>query len=127
MCSMWLDGYNGVVRHLRERAGFVVVAKAEITKLRAYARSRGWHALRLLSSHDSSFNGDFLVEQHGGQLPGVSVFQRQADGTIRHLYTSQGSLEFGHHRAMDLLTPVWNFLDLLPEGRGDWMPSRLDR
>jgi predicted dithiol-disulfide oxidoreductase (DUF899 family) len=24
---------------------------------------------------------------------------------------------------MDLLSPVWNFFDLTPDGRGDWMPS----
>jgi predicted dithiol-disulfide oxidoreductase (DUF899 family) len=40
-----------------------------------------------------------------------------------HCYTTVGSLVERHHRAMDLFTPVWNLLDLLPEGRGDWMPS----
>ena len=28
----------------------------------------------------------------------------------------------GGFRGMDLLSPLWNFLDLTPEGRGDWMP-----
>jgi hypothetical protein len=26
-------------------------------------------------------------------------------------------------RAMDVLTPVWNLYDLLPGGRGSWMPG----
>ena len=33
----------------------------------------------------------------------------------------------GHWRGMDLLSPVWNFLDLTPEGRGDWMPKRFPK
>jgi predicted dithiol-disulfide oxidoreductase (DUF899 family) len=30
----------------------------------------------------------------------------------------------GEFRGMDLLSPLWNFLDLTPEGRGDFMPRR---
>ena len=26
-------------------------------------------------------------------------------------------------RGIDLLSPVWNLLDLTPKGRGDWEPS----
>jgi predicted dithiol-disulfide oxidoreductase (DUF899 family) len=26
----------------------------------------------------------------------------------------------GLNRGIDLLSPVWNVLDLTPEGRGDW-------
>jgi len=29
----------------------------------------------------------------------------------------------GKIRGIDLLSPVWNVLDLLPAGRGDWEPS----
>jgi hypothetical protein len=39
------------------------------------------------------------------------------------LYITEGSLAEGHHRAMDLFTPVWNLFDLLPSGRGDWFPQ----
>jgi predicted dithiol-disulfide oxidoreductase (DUF899 family) len=27
------------------------------------------------------------------------------------------------YRGIDLLTPVWNLLDLTPAGREEWMPS----
>ena len=30
----------------------------------------------------------------------------------------------GEVRGMDLLAPVWNFLRLTPEGRGDSLPKR---
>ena len=123
MCSMWADGYDPIARHLAARAGIVAIAKAELGRFRAYARERGWTHLRLLSSHDNGFNRDFNVERDEGQLPALSVFTREADGRIHHRYTTEGSLVYEHHRMMDLYSPVWNLLDLLPEGRGDWMPG----
>jgi predicted dithiol-disulfide oxidoreductase (DUF899 family) len=122
MCSMWADGLDGVAHHLADRMAFVVVARAPLAVLRAWGRARGWRRLRLLSSHDNDFNRDFGTELGPDrQLPALSVFTRDADG-VRHFYTTEGSLAERHHRAMDLFTPVWNVLDLLPGGRGDWMP-----
>ena len=123
MCALWADGYDGIARHVADRAAFVVVAKAPIEKLRAWGHARGWRDLRLLSAHETSFNQDFLVEQQAAQLPAVSVFTKAEDGTIRHHYTSQASLTFTHHRGIDLMNPVWHLFDLLPEGRGDWFPK----
>ena len=124
MCSMWADGFNAVARHVEQRASFVVVARTQLDKLRAWGRDRGWDRLRLLSSDDNSFNADFGVElAPDRQLPALSVFRCGSDGNFVHCYTTEGSLVERHHRAMDLFTPVWNLLDLLPEGRGDWMPG----
>ena len=124
MCSMWADGLNAVARHVEQRAALVVIARTQLENLRAWGRHRGWDRLRLLSSYDNSFNADFEVElAPDRQLPALSVFRRVGDGSIVHCYTTEGSLVERHHRAMDLFTPVWNLLDLLPDGRGDWMPS----
>jgi predicted dithiol-disulfide oxidoreductase (DUF899 family) len=57
------------------------------------------------------------------QRPGVSVFSRAAEGMIYHFYTTEASLGTGHHRGIDLFSPVWNLFDLLPEGRENWMPK----
>ncbi len=40
MCSMWADGYSAVTPHVMQRASFVLVAKADINKLRSWARHR---------------------------------------------------------------------------------------
>jgi hypothetical protein len=53
-----IDGLHGVSHHLAQRVDFAVIAKAPLPKLRAWARHRGWAGLRLLSSHDSTFNLD---------------------------------------------------------------------
>jgi predicted dithiol-disulfide oxidoreductase (DUF899 family) len=123
MCTMWADGYNAVAQHLGDKVNFALVAKADLAKLRAWARGRGWNRVRLLSSHDNSFNRDYHMEdESGAQRPGVSVFVRQPGGEIRHSYTTEASLGPGHHRGIDLFSPVWNLYDLLPSGRGSWMP-----
>lgn len=123
MCSMWADGYDAVAAHVGQHASLVLVAKTEIGKLRAFATARGWRHIRLLSSHDNSFNADFGMEDDFGQWPGVSVFKKGADGRIYHFYTGTAPIGPERSRGIDLLSPVWHLLDLLPEGRGEWYPS----
>ncbi len=96
MCSMWADGYNAIAPHIMRRASFVLVAKAEIGVLRRWARQRGWDRIRLLSSHDSTFNRDFGMEsENGDQQPGLSVFSRTPDGTVSHRYSVGAELGAG--------------------------------
>lgn len=124
MCSMWIDGFRGVAGHLRQTMTFAVVAAAPIADLRAWGAQRGWHGLRLLSSAQTSFKSDLHFEERDGtQLPGLSVFARDAGGALRHFYSVSAVLSEKQYRGMDLLTPVWNLLDLLPAGRANWMPS----
>jgi predicted dithiol-disulfide oxidoreductase (DUF899 family) len=125
MCTMWADGYDGVVPHLRQRIGFGVVVAGDPAVMRREARARGWRHLRFLSSAGTTFKRDFGMEDaDGAQRPGVSVFRLGEDGRPRHFYTQGALMAPGHWRGMDLLSPVWSFLDLTPEGRGEWMPRR---
>jgi predicted dithiol-disulfide oxidoreductase (DUF899 family)/uncharacterized protein YndB with AHSA1/START domain len=123
MCNMWADSYDAVAPHVSDKVNFVLVAKVEIGALRDWARRRGWDKIRLLSSHDNTFNRDFLVEEDHAQRPGVSVFRRQPGGKIYHFYTTEAAFGPAHHRGIDLFSPVWHLLDLLPEGRENWMPK----
>jgi predicted dithiol-disulfide oxidoreductase (DUF899 family) len=122
MCSMWGDGYNAIAPHVSNKTNFVLVAKAPIARLRDWARARGWHNIRLLSSSDSTFNRDFGYEDDNGQNPGLSIFRRKGND-IYHFYASQAMMTPDRNRGIDLYTPVWNLLDLLPEGRQDWYPE----
>jgi predicted dithiol-disulfide oxidoreductase (DUF899 family) len=124
MCTLWCDGLNGIARYVSERANFVVVAKNDIAAIREYGKKRGWNNLRLLSSHDSTFNRDLQAEEpDGGQNPGVSVLVRGQDGKIRHFYSKWAPMDDNNNRGIDLLSPVWNVFDLLPSGRDDWYPT----
>lgn len=123
MCSMWVDGLHGVSHHIGRSAAFAVVGKAPLDKLRRWGRHRGWNGLRLVSSHGTSFNTDMHVEAPGGgQWPAVSVFARAGD-EVRHVLTQTADFPDRKGRGIDLLSPIWNVLDLLPAGRGDWMPD----
>jgi len=125
MCTAWLDGANGVAHHLAQNLDFAVVAAAELPSLRAHARERGWDKLRLLSAGNNTFKYDLGSEYHeGAQDSTVSVFTRDANGTLRHFYTAHPRMAPDvQERGIDLLTPMWHFLDLTPQGRGNWYAS----
>ena len=123
MCTLWIDGYNGVAHHIRQNADFAIVAAADPPALREYARRRGWHNLRLLSTGEgSTFKYDLGSEdRQGNQDSTISVFTRDADGTPRHFYSARPQMAANiKERGIDLLTPVYNLLDLTPQGRGKW-------
>lgn len=124
-CTMWLDGLNGATPHVRRNASFAVIARAPVEELRAWGRKRGWTNHRLVSSSGTSLKRDLRMEtEEGAQLPGVSVFLLGEDGgPPRHFYTQDAHLKGDRWRGIDLFTPVWHVLDLLPGGRGDWNPS----
>ena len=42
MCTLWADGYDGIVPHLRQRLSFAVLVAGDAGDFSAYARSRGW-------------------------------------------------------------------------------------
>ena len=125
LCTMWSDGYNAAAPHLTQNADFVVVAAADPAAIAAHAASRGWNNLRLLSARDSTFKYDLGSEEEDGeQIESISVFTRGGDGSVRHVYSKGAQMaDDRRERGIDLLTPVWNLLDLTPNGRGDWYPS----
>jgi predicted dithiol-disulfide oxidoreductase (DUF899 family) len=122
MCTCWVDGFDGIARHLAQNVDFAVAAAADPVALRAYARERGWDGLRLLSCGDNTFQYDLKAEdEEGTQDSTVSVFTLDADGTPRHTYSAHPRMaEDLAQRGIDLLNPVWHLLDLTPQGRGDW-------
>ena len=125
MCTLWIDGFNGVAHHVAQNVDFAIVAAADPASLRAHARARGWDNLRLLSSAENTFKFDLLSEDHeGNQDSTVSVFTRSNDGAIHHFYTAHPWMaDDVDQRGLDLICPVYNILDLTPQGRGDWYAS----
>ena len=125
MCTMWIDTLNGIAPHLVQNADLAIVAAADPATLRTHARLRGWHNLRLLSAGDTTFKYDFRSEDaEGNQDSALSVFTRDATGTLRHFYTTHPWLDDDvNERGIDLVQPVYNMLDLTPRGRGSWYAS----
>jgi predicted dithiol-disulfide oxidoreductase (DUF899 family) len=138
-CSFWADGFDAAISHLSARdVALAVVSRAPLDKLLAYRKRMGW-TFPWVSSGDSSFNYDFnvsfsaeqLEEKNvrynyrdgasvGSEMPGVSVFQRDDDGTVYHSYST-------FSRGLDTLNPVYQLLDLVPKGRDeDSLPYPMD-
>ncbi|HEY8773770.1 MAG TPA: DUF899 family protein [Gaiellaceae bacterium] len=124
-CVALLDQLEGAAEHAAQHLNLVVVAKASLPRILAFAGERGWHRLRLLSSAGNTYNRDYLAEtaeEH--QRPMLNVFHRDGE-TIRHFWGSElfyAPTDHGQDpRHIGTLEPVWNLLDLIPEGRpADW-------
>jgi predicted dithiol-disulfide oxidoreductase (DUF899 family) len=124
-CTMWADGFNGVGHHLRQTMNFAIVAQAGIRELREWGRERSWNRLRLVSSEGSEFKSVLNFQDgEGKQRPGLSVFIKSPDGSVKHFYSASAPMSDEiKTRGIDLLSPVWNLLDITPDGRGQWDPK----
>jgi predicted dithiol-disulfide oxidoreductase (DUF899 family) len=128
MCTCFLDGLDGNARHIEQSVNLAVVAKSPIERIRTFARTRPWRNLRLLSSNKNTFNHDYRGDaEDGSQNSVIHTFVKRA-GRIHHFYSSEvafGPSEPGQNqRHIDLMWPLWNVLDITPEGRGvEWFPS----
>ena len=140
-CTHFLDALEGSTRHILQRINFVVVAKSPVSRLQAFARERGWRQLRLLSTAGNNYDRDYFGDSSAlsaamrdqqefkpgeeWDMPILNVFRREG-GTMRHFWGSEllyvppePGQEYRHN---DLLDPLWNMLDVTPEGRGDFHP-----
>jgi predicted dithiol-disulfide oxidoreductase (DUF899 family) len=141
-CTHMIDAWDGAARHMHERTAFHVVAKSPIARLAALAHDRGWEHISLVSTAGNSYDADYFGDtskfskamraQH--KVPDgedwdetlFNVFTRK-DGVVRHFWASEMSFAppapNQHHRAGDLTDPLWNLLDMTPEGRGGFFPK----
>jgi predicted dithiol-disulfide oxidoreductase (DUF899 family) len=121
-CTSILDSLDGAAPHLAQRLNLAVVAKSDPDRIRTFARDRGWRHLRLLSSRHNSYNRDYHAETPAGeQMPLLNVFVRDGE-RFRHTWASELMYaprdEGMEGRHVDSIWPIWNVLDVTPEGRG---------
>jgi len=127
-CTSIIDGLDGEAPHVTQRVNFAIVAKSPIERIREFAKERGWHRLRILSSEGSTYNHDYQGENaKGEQMPALNVFVRR-NGSIYHSWNSE--LMFAPSdpgqdmRHVDMIWPLWNLFDVTPDGRGEkWSPK----
>ena len=127
-CTSFLDAFDGAALHITQRVNLAIVAKAELSRILAHARARGWRRLCLLSSAGNTYNRDYFGENaEGAQMPMLNVFRRDGE-VIRHFWGSELLYvppDPGQDpRHSDSIDPQWNLFDFTPEGRGtDWYPE----
>jgi predicted dithiol-disulfide oxidoreductase (DUF899 family) len=130
LCTSFLDGLEAQVQHIEQQVALAVTAKSPSPRICAFADTRGWTRLRLVSSHRSTYQRDYHGElASGAQMPMMNVFTK-VDGKVRHfwgselLYVTDREKEGIDSRHIDILWPLWNILDLTPQGRGaTWYPA----
>jgi predicted dithiol-disulfide oxidoreductase (DUF899 family) len=127
-CSFWADNFERNVLHLAHRdATMVAISRAPVAKLLAFQQRFGW-TFKWVSSGRSDFNFDYRVSFEPGQpdrvynfassttemtdLPGVSVFYRDTDGSIYRTYSA-------YARGLEPMNAAFHYLDLLPKGRDE--------
>ncbi|MCZ7659012.1 MAG: thioredoxin family protein [Xanthobacteraceae bacterium] len=130
-CSFLCDHVDGANLHLKHHdVTFVAVSRAPLAVLEAYRTRMGWR-FDWASSEGSDFNFDFhvsftkdqletgkvyynyeMTESSIEELPGLSVFIKDAAGAVFHTYS-------GYGRAGDVLLGAHNFLDFTPKGRNE--------
>src|SRR5271166_4272943 len=126
-CSFWADNFNGIDVHLRQRdVSFLAISRAPLPQIEAFKKRMGW-TFKWVSSFGSDFNYDYHVSFRPEQsatgesvynyaprkttmeeLPGISVFYKDDDGTIFHTYSCYA-----------------RGLDLVPRGRDETGPHKM--
>ena len=114
-CTMWADGFNGVLQHLENRAAFIVVSPDPPEVQAAFAQKRGWQ-FKMYSSEESTFAEDMGFKHEDGYLPGVSTFHKKANGKIVRIAKTY----FGPG---DPFCAPWHLFDLLADGTNGWQPA----
>lgn len=136
-CSMWIDGLNGLAKHIAQRAALVVIARAPLERMLPVKAAKGW-TVPLVSSSGNSFNSDFSVLNSPDNIaaktlppgyncgscafwptedwPGISVFHRTAAGEICRTYSC-------HARGLEVVNAGYRIMDFLPFGREQFLPK----
>lgn len=126
MCTSAIAAWQNKVQDLAQRAAFIVTARSPYERLAEWKRARGWNDVPLYSDPSGDFTRAY-VSAEDGDVPGLTVFTRR-DGTIRHFWSSEMNFDMADPgqdpRGAADIDPLWTWLDLTPEGRGDkWYPS----
>lgn len=134
-CSFMADHLDSMSVHLAHRdISLLVVSRAPLADIERFRRRMGWK-FRWASSHGSDFNQDFGVSfapeqvergevpyNYGVQpfpseeAPGISVFSRDAAGSVFHSYSTYG-------RGVEAMMGTYTLIDLTPRGRHETNPA----
>ena len=130
-CSFWADNFERNVVHLAARdVTLVAISRAPLAKIEAFRKRLGW-TFKWVSSQGNDFNFDYHVsfapearakgeifynyrpfKSSMAELPGISVFYRDASGAIFHTYSC-------YARGLDMMNAAYHYLDLVPKGRDE--------
>jgi len=113
-CTLWADGFNGLLPHLESVMSVVLVSKDTPEIQRKFANSRGWN-FNTASHINSNYIKEQTVMEDQNNMPGAIVYEKVGNKIIK-----KNSCIFGPG---DLYCAMWSLLGLAGIGLSDWTPQ----
>ncbi len=127
MCTSFLGSLDMPALDITQRVSLAVLGRSPVSRQLAFARERGWRNLKFYQVGDD-FARDYRgLAPNGDEWAALNVWV-QRDGAVRHFWAGEMGGETADPgqdpRGAPDIAPLWNFLDMTPEGRGtDWYPK----
>ncbi len=128
MCTNLLGPLDGNAADITQRAALKVLGRSPVERQLAFARERGWTSLDFVQTVGDDYARDIgVLTPEGDEYPALVVYRRQGSA-IRLFWAGEISGAMADPgqdpRGAPDLAPLWNVLDLTPEGRDpDWYPK----
>ncbi len=128
MCTNLLGPLAANAADLRQHVALAVVSRSKVERMVAFAVERGWRDLPYYQAVGDDFSvavGGFDREKRA-EIPVLMVLRKQ-DDQVRLHWMGETTMEMADpgedpRGAVDI-SPLWNILDLTPEGRKPtWYP-----
>ena len=113
-CTLWADGFNGLLPHLESALSVVLVSKDTPEQMRLFANARNWR-FRLASHGGGRYLEEQSVQPGTANMPGAVVYERDGE----HIYR-KNACTFGPY---DQYCSLWNLLGLAGIDEASWTPQ----
>lgn len=128
MCTNLLGPLNGNAADIKQRAALKILGRSPVERQLAFAHERGWTGLDFVQTVGDDYARDIgVLTATGDEYPALVVYRRDGEN-IRLFWAAEMSGAMADPgqdpRGAPDLAPLWNVLDLTPEGRHpDWYPK----
>ena len=113
-CTLWADGFNGLLSHLESVVSVVLVSKDSPETQRRFANARGWR-FRLASHGGGEYIREQTVVEGAENMPGAVVYARDGENIYRKSVCAFGP--------GDIYCSMWSLLGLAGLNEEDWTPQ----
>jgi predicted dithiol-disulfide oxidoreductase (DUF899 family) len=128
MCTNWLGGVNGNAVDISQRASLKILGRSPVSRQLDFAIERDWRHLEFVQTLGDDYARDLkLLNEDGTENPALVVYKKDGD-KVRLFYAAEMPKEAADPgqdpRTAPDIAPLWNILDLTPEGRNEsWYPK----
>jgi predicted dithiol-disulfide oxidoreductase (DUF899 family) len=128
MCTNLLGPLEGNAADIKQKAALKILGRSPVERQLAFAQERGWRNLDFVETVGDDYARDVgALMPEGDEYPALIVFRRAGD-SVRLSWASEmgGAMADPDQdpRGAPDLAPLWNILDLTPQGRDPrWYPK----